>query len=131
MGLTFKKLVMRLHIKSLIISLLLLITELLIAQTSGFIRHTFGDYLVVILLYYVLKSFFNLPPKTIALVVLFFSYTIETLQYFNFVNWIGLGNSKIANIIIGNTFSISDLIAYTLGIITVLIIENKTQKAIE
>lgn len=131
MGLTFNKLVMRLHIKSLIISLLLFITELLIAQTSGFIRHTFGDYLVVILLYYLLKSFFNLPPKTIAIAVLLFSYTVETLQYFNFVKLIGLDNSKIANIIIGNTFSIGDLIAYTLGIITVLIIENKTQKAIE
>ncbi|KAB1155248.1 DUF2809 domain-containing protein [Tenacibaculum aiptasiae] len=116
---------MRLHIKSLIISLLLLITELLIAQTSGFIRHTFGDYLVVILLYYVLKSFFNLPPKTIAIAVLLISYTIETLQYFNFVKLIGLSNSKIANIMIGNTFSISDLIAYTLGVITVYSIEKK------
>ncbi|MCF2873340.1 MULTISPECIES: DUF2809 domain-containing protein [unclassified Tenacibaculum] len=116
---------MRLHIKSLIIFLLLFITELLIAQTSGFIRYTFGDYLVVILLYYLLKTFFNFPPKTIAIAVLLFSYIVETLQYFNFVNLIGLGNSKTANIIIGNTFSIGDLIAYTLGIITVYCIEKK------
>lgn len=120
---------MRLHIKSLVISLLLFITELLIAQASGFIRYTFGDYLVVILLYYLIKSFFNFPPKKIAVTVLLFSYTVETLQYFNFVNRIGLGNSKIANIIIGNTFSLSDLIAYTLGIITVYSIEkNISQK---
>ena len=116
---------MRLHIKSLIIFLLLFITELLIAQTSGFIRYTFGDYLVVILLYYLLKTFFNFPPKAIAIAVLLFSYIVETLQYFNFVNLIGLGNSKTANIIIGNTFSIGDLIAYTLGIITVYCIEKK------
>ncbi|WP_420235697.1 DUF2809 domain-containing protein [Tenacibaculum aiptasiae] len=60
-----------------------------------------------------------------AIAVLLISYTIEILQYFNFVKLIGLGNSKTANIIIGNTFSIGDLIAYTLGVITVYSIEKK------
>lgn len=114
---------MKFNLKSFITFILLFITEIIIAQTSGFIRHTFGDFLVVMLLYYFVKSFFNIAPKKLAISILIFSFSVEILQNFNLVKMLGLESSRMANIIIGNTFSYGDLIAYALGIVTVLIIE--------
>ncbi|CAM1361407.1 conserved membrane protein of unknown function [Tenacibaculum soleae] len=116
---------MKFNLNSFIIFILLFITEILIAQTSGFIRHTFGDFLVVIAVYYLVASFFDISAKVIAISVLLFSYFIEILQYLNLVSLLGLSNNKLACIIIGNTFSIGDLFAYTFGIITVFVIERK------
>ncbi|WP_299160841.1 DUF2809 domain-containing protein [uncultured Tenacibaculum sp.] len=119
---------MKIHSKNLKIFFAIFLIEILITQTSGFARHTFGDFLVVIMLYYLVKSFFNFSVKSTAISILLFSYTVEFLQYVNLVNHLGLSNFKLANIIISNTFSIGDLIAYTMGIITVLILENRRYK---
>ena len=116
---------MKFNFKSFKTFILLFLTEVIIAQTSGFIRHTVGDFLVVILLYFLVKSFFDISPKKLALSILIFSFTIEILQNYNLVKTLGLEHNKVASIIIGNTFSYGDLIAYTLGVITVLIIEEK------
>jgi Protein of unknown function (DUF2809) len=107
--------------------LTLLVIETCIAYflKTGFIRHSFGDFLVVIMLYCLLKSFINIKPIYLALFVLFISFSIEFLQLFNFLETLNLTDNKIAKIVLGNTFHINDLIAYTLGIITVLIIEYK------
>ncbi|MCT4697640.1 ribosomal maturation YjgA family protein [Tenacibaculum haliotis] len=116
---------MKFNFKSFKTFILLFLTEVIIAQTSGFIRHTVGDFLVVILLYFFVKSFFDISPKKLALSILIFSFTIEILQNYNLVKTLGLEHNKVASIIIGNTFSYGDLIAYALGVITVLIIEEK------
>jgi len=92
---------------------------------TGFIRHTFGDFLVVIMLYCFLKSFIDREPKAIAIIVLFISFSVEFLQLTPFLEWINLKDNTYAKIILGSTFHVSDLVAYTLGIVTVLIIENK------
>jgi hypothetical protein len=54
--------------------------------------------------------------------VLLFAYLIETLQYFDLVGKLGLKHSKIANIVIGNSFAWMDMLAYTLGILTIVIV---------
>lgn len=107
--------------------LLLFATETAIALflKTGFIRHTFGDYLVVILLYCLLKSFWKARPITVGIIVLVIAYVIEFLQLFNFLEHINLSHSMTAKIIFGNTFLISDLFAYTLGISTILLIEHQ------
>ncbi|WP_055443044.1 DUF2809 domain-containing protein [Lacinutrix himadriensis] len=114
----------------LIASIILFIVEVLIAifLKDGFIRHTFGDYLAVILLYCMFKSCITTKPFYIAIVVLIISYGIEFLQLTNFLEITNLDNNKLAKIILGSTFSLSDLIAYTLGFISILIFEFKTQK---
>jgi hypothetical protein len=48
---------------------------------------------------------------------------IEFLQYFNFLEAIGLEKNKVARIVLGHGFEWIDLIAYTLGIGTVLLVE--------
>ena len=104
------------------ITLLLFITEVLIAiyLKNGFIRHTFGDFLIVIFIYYFVKSFLEINVVKLAVTVLLFSFFVEFLQLFNILKLLNLENNQIAKIILGNTFNLSDLMAYTLGIVTVL-----------
>lgn len=111
-------------------SLMLLSTEVCIAAflTEGFIRHTFGDFLVVILIYCFLRSFITWHPIFIALAVLLFAFTIEFSQKFNLLDYLNLRGNDMAIIILGSTFHISDLIAYTLGVITIYVIDSKLVK---
>jgi hypothetical protein len=110
-----------------ILFLILFLIEASIAYflKTGFIRHTFGDFLVVILLYCLLKSFINAKPITMTIVVLFFSFVIEFLQLTPFLEWLNLHDNTLAKTILGSTFHISDLVAYTLGVITIIIAESK------
>ncbi len=113
-----------------LIFILLLFIEIFIAVyiQDDFIRPYVGDLLVVMLLYAFVKSFFALPVKPVAIAVLLFAFTVEILQYFNLVVLLGLKDSKFANIIIGNYFAWGDLLAYTLGILFVLILERNRLK---
>ncbi|WP_405380858.1 DUF2809 domain-containing protein [Maribacter sp. LLG6340-A2] len=107
--------------------LALLGIEILIAifLKSGFIRHTFGDYLVVILMFYFFKAFWNVNDITIGIVTLLIAFTTEFLQLTKMLSYLGLEHSKWANLIFGNYFSIQDLLAYTLGILTVTSLDIK------
>lgn len=110
--------------------LLLLLTEILIATflVTGFIRHTFGDFLVVILIYSFLKSFLHAKSVYVALAVLTFSFLIEFLQLFQLLKLLNLENNHMAKLILGSTFHVSDLIAYTLGILFILCINSTYTK---
>ncbi|OUR90320.1 hypothetical protein A9Q87_13585 [Flavobacteriales bacterium 34_180_T64] len=105
----------------------LLILEVFIATyvKGGFIRHTFGDFLVVILLYCFFKSFTTMKPIYAGLLVLGIAVVIEFLQETSLLEQLGLDQNQLAKIVLGSTFHVSDLIAYTLGIITVLGLEYK------
>lgn len=105
--------------------ILLLITEAAIAilLKSGFIRHTFGDYLVVILLYCFLRTFWNEKPIIVAVVVLIISSIVELLQLTTYLEYFNLHHNYAVKIVLGSTFSFSDLVAYTLGFLTVIILE--------
>lgn len=90
---------------------------------TGFIRYTFGDYLVVILLYAIIRGCTNLKVWVSALVVLLIAYGIELLQLTPFLTYFNLQDSFTAKLIFGSTFQVTDLLAYTLGIITILLVE--------
>ncbi|WP_439130397.1 DUF2809 domain-containing protein [Polaribacter sp.] len=114
------------NLKYFIIFLILLLSEISIAAyATGFIRHTFGDYLCVILIYSFIKSIFKINDIKVAIFVLLLAYTIEFLQLLNLQKWYPLAYKKLLQLILGTSFSIADLVAYTLGIITTLLIENK------
>ncbi|MFD0991452.1 DUF2809 domain-containing protein [Mariniflexile jejuense] len=123
---------MKLHFNKtyLAITIILLIIEILIAKylKTGFIRHTFGDFLVVILMYCFFKSFLEINSLKLAISVLIFSFIIEFLQLANLLSLLNLQNNKFVSIVLGSTFNVTDLIAYTLGIIITLIIEFQSQK---
>jgi hypothetical protein len=91
-----------------------------------FIRPWGGDFLVVILLFCLLRGTTSTSVQFAAVVVLLFSYLIETLQFFQIVKILGLETNVVAGVVLGTQFSWSDMIAYTLGIAFVLIIEKTT-----
>ena len=109
-----RKVMFKLNKKAFFIAILIFIIEVLIALyiKDKIIRPFVGDVLVVIFIYYFIKSFINTKAIYIAIFTLLFSFLVEILQYFNFVNLIGLGNNKAARIIIGTSFSWIDLLCY-------------------
>ena len=114
---------MSLNKKYLVLSLILFITEVLIALfvRDAFIRPYFGDVLVVILLYCIIRTFWKLPVLPTIAAVLLFAYVLETLQYFNLVKHLGLQHSKLARTLIGTDFAWGDMLAYTAGALIVII----------
>lgn len=114
------------NLKYFALTVLLFITEVLIAlyMHDAFIRPYGGDVLVGILVYCFVKSFLNTPVIPTALMVLAFCYTIEILQYFNYVNLLGLQNSKLARIVLGTGFSWIDMVCYTAGMLIVILVER-------
>ncbi len=110
------------------IFLFLLETVIALFVHDNFIRPYFGDFLVVMLLYCFLKSFLNVSVMVAAGLVLLFSFAIETAQYFNMVEKLGLQHHKIAKVVLGNSFAWMDLLAYVLGILAVISIEKFTLK---
>lgn len=90
---------------------------------TGFIRYTFGDYLVVILLYAIFRGCTTLSVRASALVVLLIAYGIELLQLTPFLAYFNLQDSFTAKLVFGSTFQFGDIIAYTLGVLTIILIE--------
>lgn len=99
--------------------------EVLIAAfAGGFIRLTLGDYLVVILVYCFLRAFSTVSATKAALGTLALAFTVEFSQYFHLIRLLGLDTSRLAHLILGSSFQLGDLLAYTLGIGTVLGVEK-------
>ncbi len=90
---------------------------------DNFVRPYFGDVLVVILIYCFIKSFLKSDVFAVALFTLHFAFTIEFLQYLNIVEMLDLQNSKTARIVIGTSFSWSDILSYIVGILIVISVE--------
>lgn len=108
----------------------LLFTEVTIALYAhdDFVRPYLGDVLVVIFLYCAVKSLVREAVFTPVFLVLLFAYGVETLQYFDFVGRIGLRDSRLANVIMGNYFTWTDMLCYTAGSALVLLLEYARRK---
>ncbi len=70
--------------------------------------------------------FWNINSSIAALSVFAFACAIEILRYFNFVNKLGLQKNIIASVALRNTFDWKDILAYAIGTIIVLFLENRT-----
>lgn len=120
---------MKLNLFYLIAAVLLFFTEVYIALYvhDDFIRPYFGDYLVVILMYSFIRAFFNLSVLRTSIFVLLLSYLIEMLQYFHVLEILNLQKYHLLAVVLGTSFAWVDILAYTLGIISVLLIEKLLQ----
>ncbi len=109
-----------------VLFIIFFIIEVIIAVyvNDRFIRPYLGDTFVIILIYCFVRSFFNIPTTPTIIAVLLFSYGIEVMQHFKLIELLGLGDSKIARIVIGTSFAWGDLVAYTAGAIIVGAFEN-------
>ena len=114
--------VMQIHKSYLLATLLLFLIEVCIALFihDKFIRPYFGDFLVVILIYCFLKTFWNAAPWKVGLWVLLFAFAVEVGQHFQLVKLLGLDHSEVARTVIGTGFAWGDLVAYTLGVAAAL-----------
>ena len=79
------------------------------------IRPFIGDVLVVICIYFFLRSFLPFSHLQIVIAVLVFSFLVEIGQYFNLIKILKLNNNRVARIIIGTTFCPADFLAYFIG----------------
>ena len=121
---------LKFNIKYFGLAIIFFVIEVLIALFvhDDFIRPYVGDVLVVILMYCFFKSFLNLPVFTLALFVLSFAFLIEILQGFNIVEKIGLEKSKLAHVVLGNSFSWIDFLTYIVGFLIIIVTENMLTK---
>lgn len=108
------------------LTITIFIVEIIIALYvhDQIVRPYIGDLLVVILIYCFVRTFFNFPVIPTSISVLIFSYMVETLQYFKFIELVGLEKSNIARVLMGTDFEWIDIVAYTAGIALVIAVEK-------
>lgn len=117
---------MKVYRNYFVAAVVLFVIEVAIALfiDDNFVRPYVGDVLVVMLIYCVVKAFWNTPVFTTAGCVLLFAFGIELLQYFNIIKKLGLQQIKLARTVIGTSSEWFDLISYVAGIAIVLLIEK-------
>ncbi|PQJ69487.1 ribosomal maturation YjgA family protein [Polaribacter butkevichii] len=116
---------MKIHLKYFIAFILLLIIEILIERfATGFLRFTIGDYLVVMLVYTLIKSIVKISIEKAILITFIIAFSIEFLQLSDLQTNFPTAYSKTLKIILGTSFSLGDLVAYTLGIISIILVEK-------
>jgi DNA integrity scanning protein DisA with diadenylate cyclase activity len=108
--------------------LLVAIVMIALFAGNGFIRNSFGDVLVVVLIYCFIKSFIRNEIKLLWLYIFIFAVLVEIGQYFNLVDLLGLGEYMIARIIIGTTFDIWDIVCYFVGCVGIWLFETVMRK---
>ncbi len=115
-------------LKSFVIFLLLFLVEVGIALwvDDAIIRPFFGDFLAVIALFFLLKTFLNISDLNLAFVAVGIAYFLEFLQYCHFLKAAGLEKYKIIAIVLGSAFDWRDIFAYTLGIFAVFLFNKET-----
>lgn len=92
------------------------------------VRPYVGDYLVVILLYCVVRCFLDVRVLAAAVWVLVFSYAVEVSQYFHLADHLGFREPSLARVLLGTYFTWTDMLMYTLGILTVLGVEKSIRR---
>ena len=92
------------------------------------IRPWVGDMLVVILLFALCRSVIRMNHYLLSLAVLLFAYAIEIGQYFNLVALLGLEQSRLARVVIGSTFDLHDLLAYSLGALLICLVQMSSRR---
>ncbi len=107
----------------MLICLALCVLIVLRFSNDLFIRGWVGDFIVVVLIYFFVKSIIDIKSFRLAIATLVFSYLTEFFQYLSLVKQIGLEQSRIAQIIVGTTFDFNDLVAYTIGVVCVYLLD--------
>ena len=121
---------LRFNRKCFFIALILFVAEVLIALYvhDDFIRPFVGDVIVVWFIYYAIKMFVDIKPLYIAIFTLLFAFGVETAQYFQLINILGLQNKKWARIVIGTSFSWWDMLCYVVGFIVLFLLDKELRK---
>jgi len=93
---------------------------------DAIIRPFFGDFLAVIALFFLFKTFLVMSDLNLAFTSIIIAYLLEFLQYCNFLKFVDLEKYKIIAVVLGSSFDWRDVFAYTLGIFAVFLFDKKT-----
>ena len=101
----------------LIAFLTLVAVEVLIALFvhDGFVRPYVGDVIVVMVIFCFVRIFIPNKVPLLPLYVFLFSLAVEIGQYFDFVALLGLEQNRFLSVLLGRTFSLSDILCYAVG----------------
>ena len=111
---------------------ILFLTEVVIALfvKDTLIRPFVGDVLVVVLIYCFLRIFLQIDYRKVVVAVLLFAFTIEILQYFDYVKLLGLENNRILSVAMGRTFERLDFVAYFAGFLLIVLTESVAKRIV-
>ena len=107
-------------------TVILLISELIIAlYATGWVRSYLGDVLVVMLLYALARTIVLDHPKrwfVLPSIILLIAFCAEFLQLIEICNILNITN-RILLTLMGSSFSVEDLLCYTVGSIPCYLVE--------
>ena len=117
---------MQFSVKYARLTLALLLVEVAIAifVHDTIIRPYIGDVIVVGLVYCGVRSVVRTGSRSAAIFSLLFAFLVEGLQYLNFLEWSGLIQYKLARIVLGTSFAWIDMLAYIIGFLLILLLEQ-------
>ena len=103
----------------------LLIIEVVIGVYvhDAFIRPYIGDVLVVVLIYCFTRIFIPRSLRWLPVYIFAFACFIETLQYFQLADMLGLADNGVARIVLGSIFDWKDILCYAAGCCILLLAE--------
>lgn len=89
-----------------------------------------GDVLYAVMIYFMIRFLFSkAKAQKIAFISLLICYAIETFQLCQ-AEWIlSIRNTTVGHLVLGQGFLWSDMIAYTMGIGIIFLIENSLNKS--
>jgi hypothetical protein len=90
---------------------------------DDFVRPDLGDSLAVVGLYLALRAVTPLGVAAGVAIAFAFACAIEVGQFFHLVDLLGLGANRLARIVLGTTFVLTDFVAYAGGALGVLAVE--------
>ena len=107
-------------------ALILLAAEVIIALYvhDDFIRPYFGDVLVVILLYCVIRIVLPRRPVWLTAAIFAFAVLVEFSQMIPLVELIGLGGSSFMRTVMGTSFAWADIVCYAVGCAVTAVYES-------
>lgn len=89
-----------------------------------FIRGSMSDYLVVILIYFGIRTCYLAKPWHLATGVFLFATMIEVGQYYHLADRLGAAHRGLARLLLGNVFSLQDILMYLLGSVSALLLDT-------
>jgi hypothetical protein len=88
------------------------------------VRPYLGDSLAVVAVYLALRAVTRMRMANSVTIAFAFACGIELGQFFHLVDVLGLGANRVARIVLGTTFGLTDFVAYAGGAACVLAIET-------
>lgn len=105
------------------IPLLIGLTLIALFVKNPLFRGSFGDILVIGMLYCLVQSFMELDKKWTIIGIGIFAVLIEISQAFHLLKILNLDNNQLLTIVLGNHFDFNDIWSYLIGCVLVYMLE--------